>query len=146
MATSPSPPLSCWWRVHQPGSSLAVFHRLDLVSAGPTLTTKSSWQVKLNSPENDQLAKNTYYLGGHDGSYSDDILEFDSLTGQWELVVRMIQARNSHAVSVVDFNEVAGICNWGADIAAWMSILIYYSHIVVQCAVLSWCFAPGLFV
>jgi len=50
--------------------------------------------------------------GGGDGSeiYYDDILEFDPLTGEWKLVDRMIQARGLHAVSVIDFNEVAGIC------------------------------------
>ena len=45
------------------------------------------------------------YLGGHDGSYYDEILEFDPLTGQWDLVDRMIQARAEHAVSVIDFES-----------------------------------------
>ena len=49
------------------------------------------------------------YLGGLycDGSctYYDDILEFDPLTGQWELVDRMIQARRYHAVSVINFES-----------------------------------------
>ena len=52
------------------------------------------------------------YLGGqyYDGSttYYDDILEFDPLTGQWELVDRMIQTRESHAVSVINFDS--GLC------------------------------------
>ena len=49
------------------------------------------------------------YLGGDDfGYYSDDILEFDPLTGQWELVDRMIQTRESHAVSVINFDS--GLC------------------------------------
>ena len=47
------------------------------------------------------------YLGGYnyDGSaiYYDDILEFDPLTGQWELVDRMLQSRTWHAVSVINF-------------------------------------------
>ena len=51
------------------------------------------------------------YLGGYDGSYYDEILEFDPLTGQWELVDRMIQGRRAHAVSVINYSEVAGICN-----------------------------------
>ena len=52
------------------------------------------------------------YLGGRlsDSSYSDDILEFDPL-GQWKLVDRMIQARSYHAVSVVNYSEVAQFCN-----------------------------------
>ena len=49
------------------------------------------------------------YLGGKDvSSYSDEILEFDPLTGQWELVDRMIQARSSHAVSAVTMES--GLC------------------------------------
>ena len=44
------------------------------------------------------------YLGGYDNSsYSDEILEFDPLTGQWELVDRMLQSRTWHAVSVINF-------------------------------------------
>ena len=46
------------------------------------------------------------YLGGTSGS--DEILEFDPLTGQWELVDRMIQARGWHAVSVVTIES--GLC------------------------------------
>ena len=49
------------------------------------------------------------YLGGYDGSsYSDEILEFDPLTGQWEMVDSMNQARSQHAVSVSNFE--AGLC------------------------------------
>ena len=48
------------------------------------------------------------YLGGYDGSYSDEILEFDPLTGQWKLVDRMIQARVFHAVTVINFES--GLC------------------------------------
>ena len=48
-------------------------------------------------------------IGGYDNSsYSDDILEFDPLTGQWELVDRMIQTREGHAVSVTTFES--GLC------------------------------------
>ena len=43
------------------------------------------------------------YLGGNRGS--DEILEFDPLTGQWKLVDRMIQARHWHAVSVINFDN-----------------------------------------
>ena len=59
------------------------------------------------------------YLGGRycDGfcTYYDDILEFDPLTGQWELVDRMIQARWYHAVSVIKYSEVDQFCNWGVN-------------------------------
>ena len=42
------------------------------------------------------------YLGGYDGSsFSDEILEFDPLTGQWKLVDRMIRTRYLHAVSTI---------------------------------------------
>ena len=63
-----------------------------------------SWLVWLK-----QFADN--YLGGYDASHdssSDEILEFDPLTGQWELVDRMIQARHIHAVSVINFDS--GLC------------------------------------
>ena len=46
----------------------------------------------------------TLYLGGHDGDkYLSDILEYDTVSGQWKLVDQMILARGMHAVSVVDF-------------------------------------------
>ena len=65
-----------------------------------------SWLVRL------KLFANKY-LGGllSDSSSSDDsdeILEFDPLTGQWELVDRMIQTRYEHAVSVTTFES--GLC------------------------------------
>ena len=46
----------------------------------------------------------------YDGSYTyyDEILEFDPLTGQWELVDRMIQTRGWHAVSEVTIES--GLC------------------------------------
>ena len=56
------------------------------------------------------------YLGGYeyDGSstYYDDILEFDPLTWQWELVDRMIQAREFHAVSVINFESEVCFESW----------------------------------
>ena len=57
------------------------------------------------------------YVGGYDGpnlsrpdnsNNSDEILEFDPLTGQWELVDRMIQNRSNHAVAVINFEP--GLC------------------------------------
>ena len=51
------------------------------------------------------------YLGGNDGSWSDEILEFDPLTGQWKEMDRMIQRRSYHAVSVVNYGEVAQYCS-----------------------------------
>ena len=53
------------------------------------------------------------YLGGWDGSSDvDDILEYDSLTGQWKEVDKMIQGRSHHAVSVAEYSELAQYCNW----------------------------------
>ena len=54
-------------------------------------------------------------LGGNDGSYSDEILEFDPLTEQWKLVDRMKKARSYHAVSVIEYGEVEQFCNWGVN-------------------------------
>ena len=52
------------------------------------------------------------YLGGYARSfYSDQILEFDPLTGQWKEVDRMIQARHAHAISVVEYSQLAQYCN-----------------------------------
>ena len=49
------------------------------------------------------------YVGGNLGSSkSDEILEFDPLTGKWKLVDMMILARSDHAVSVVNFDS--GLC------------------------------------
>ena len=49
----------------------------------------------------------TAMYGGHYGgySYSDEILEFNPLTGQWELVDRMIQARSYNALSAINFES-----------------------------------------
>ena len=50
------------------------------------------------------------YLGGCiPGSVYDDILEFNPLIGQWELVNRMRNARCNHAVSVI--NVESGLCD-----------------------------------
>ena len=46
------------------------------------------------------------YFGGTSGC--DEILEFDPLKGQWGLMDRMIQARQDHAISVVNFDS--GLC------------------------------------
>ena len=52
------------------------------------------------------------YLGGTDGEelfiVSDEILEFDPLTGEWKLVDSMIKGRERHAVSVIQFDS--GLC------------------------------------
>ena len=45
------------------------------------------------------------YLGGDFGSTTDEILEFDTISNQWTLVDRMIQARRYHAVSIVTFES-----------------------------------------
>ena len=50
------------------------------------------------------------YLGGTITGVSvlDEILEFDPLTGQWQEMAKMIQARAGHAVSVITFES--GLC------------------------------------
>ena len=45
------------------------------------------------------------YLGGYDDSNFVEILEFNPLTEKWELVDRMIYARDNHAVSVVTIDH-----------------------------------------
>ena len=49
VATPLYPQLSCWWKLPQPGSLRESFHLPSMVSAGPTLTTRSWWQVTENS-------------------------------------------------------------------------------------------------
>ena len=48
------------------------------------------------------------YLGGSGGSYSDDILEFDPVTGQWKKLGKMKKARHHHAAAVIIFDS--GLC------------------------------------
>ena len=55
------------------------------------------------------------FLGGYDGSWRDEILEFDPLTGQWKEVNRMTKGRSHHAVSVMKYSEAAQFCNWGVN-------------------------------
>ena len=42
---------------------------------------------------------------------SDEILEFDPLTGQWKEVAKMNQGVGFHAVSAINYSEVAQFCN-----------------------------------
>ena len=48
------------------------------------------------------------FIGGHDGSYCDEILEFDPLTGQWKEVAKMMKERDFHGVSIIEFES--GLC------------------------------------
>ena len=52
------------------------------------------------------------YLGGEyeysTKLYTDEILEFDPLTGEWKVVAKMMKARGYHAVSIIDFES--GLC------------------------------------
>ena len=50
------------------------------------------------------------YLGGKKsgGSYLDEILEFDPLTGQWKEAAKMLKKRMYHAVSTIPFES--GLC------------------------------------
>ena len=53
-------------------------------------------------------------LGGiYDDSgfnYYDEILEFESRTGEWSLIGRMMIARDYHAVSIVSTEEINIYC------------------------------------
>ena len=44
-------------------------------------------------------------------SYFDEILELDPIGGQWKEVAKMKSARGVHAVSVLNYSEVAQFCN-----------------------------------
>ena len=45
------------------------------------------------------------------GEYLADILEFEAESGEWRLVERMLEAREWHAVSVVDYRTVIQFCH-----------------------------------
>ena len=45
-------------------------------------------------------------IGGHDGSYCDEIMEFDPLAGQWKEVAKMMKKRDFHGVSIIEFDSV----------------------------------------
>jgi len=82
----------------------------DFLSSTELLVGTASawvWTGELPSPRSGLRGANienkVVMTGGDDGPESDEILEFDPLTGQWKLVDQMIQARKYHAVSVVDF-------------------------------------------
>ena len=115
----------------EPGSTRTVFHHLAMVSVGPTLTTKSSWQVKLNSREIYQFAKNTY-LGGlfcaGDCTFFDDILEFNPLTEKWKKVSKMTKKRSFHSLSTIQFES--GLCNSGSFLSG--SVLLFLSGLMAK--------------
>ena len=81
------------------------------------------------------------YLGGSSGwgSHKSDILEFDPDAGRWRLVDRMIRERYKHAVSVVEYSEVAQSCNWGRSepipihiiISFYFFIFIFYQVCII---------------
>ena len=66
---------------------------------------------------------NKYSGGKDDSSFYDDILEFDPLTGQWNLVDRMIQARRDYDVSVIEYSKVAPFCRYSRY--TWQSHIQY---------------------
>jgi len=83
----------------------------SLSSTEVLLETGSGWSLsgELPSPRTGLRAATVgnkiVMTGGQNGSgktyYYDDILEYDPLTGQWQLVDRMLQARDGHAISVI---------------------------------------------
>ena len=48
--------------------------------------------------------------GSEKGEYHDDILEFDPSTEEWILLDKMRVARRTHAVSVVNWEDVRQFC------------------------------------
>ena len=50
------------------------------------------------------------YPGGYDGGYRDEILEFRPDTEEWSLAGRMMEDRDHHAVSNINFEDVREWC------------------------------------
>merc|ERR1712062_498931 len=75
----------------------------DLSSTELLVGNASAWAItgELPTPRyglrGTNINNKVLMTGGSDGSYLDEILEFDGLTGQWKLVDTMIQARDYHA-------------------------------------------------
>ena len=73
------------------------------------------------------------YIGGkYDDSDYTEILEFspptdptNPRTGQWKLVANMTRGRSNHAVSVIDYSQVAQFCteDWEVTECQWASDL-----------------------
>ena len=53
----------------------------------------------------------TKCLGGDDGDYLEEILEFSPTSGEWTVVDNMMEARSDHAVSVIKANNVIQFCS-----------------------------------
>ena len=49
--------------------------------------------------------------GGNYGGTLDDILEFNAEDGTWVKVGSMVISRSDHAVSVINYKEIADYCN-----------------------------------
>ena len=49
--------------------------------------------------------------GGRKYPHTDDILEFNAEDGTWSRVGSMVISRNDHAVSVINYLEIADYCN-----------------------------------
>ena len=55
-----------------------------------------------------QLLADIIFVGGYDGDYRDEILEFD--TGSWRNIARMKKSRSGHSISVMTNTDTAEIC------------------------------------
>ena len=51
------------------------------------------------------------YSGGYDGSARNSILEYDPETKKWKQIGTMREARDDHAVTVVDLRDYADFCH-----------------------------------
>ena len=51
------------------------------------------------------------WASGYDGDTLDDILEFNAEEGTWTKVGSMVISRYRHAVSVINYRELADYCN-----------------------------------
>ena len=54
---------------------------------------------------------NSEYSGGSDGSYLSEVLRYDTSRGSWVKTSDLLTARDSHAVSVVDWDDISAFCD-----------------------------------
>ena len=103
-------PRSCWCRGPAPGAWLLAFCPDPWLEwRWPPWTIHCSSQVSVFG-----ITVVEYVLhlhpGGMDGYVRDEILEFHPDTEEWSLAGRMLEAKASHTVSTINFEDVREHC------------------------------------